>query len=50
MSDQLLSLILSLAILFFLVAWVPFLDLLQRIIRRRRDMSAATPGLRTSRR
>ncbi len=51
MSDQLLALILTLAIFLFLVAWVPFLDLLQRVIRKYRETTVAAPTrLRTSRR
>ncbi len=51
MSDPLLAFTLSLAILLFMAAWVPFLDFLQRIIRKYRDTTAAaSPRLRTSRR
>lgn len=49
MSDPLLAFTLSLAILLFMAAWVPFLDFLQRIIRKYRDTTAAaSPRLRTS--
>ncbi len=41
MSDQLLAFILALAILLFMVAWVPFLDLAQGLIRKYRDTTAA---------
>jgi hypothetical protein len=51
MSDQLLALILTVAIFLFLVGWIPFLDLLQRVIRKYRDTTvAASPHLGTSRR
>jgi len=34
MSDQFLALFLTLGLLILLVAWVPFLDFLQHIVRR----------------
>jgi hypothetical protein len=49
MSDQLLAFILALAILLFMVAWVPFLDFLQGVIRKYRDTTAvASPRFRAS--
>jgi hypothetical protein len=51
MSDQMLAFLLALAVLLFLVGWVPFLDLLRRVIRDRRDAAAtASRILRISRR
>jgi hypothetical protein len=51
MSDQMLAFLLALAILLFLVGWVPFLDLLQRVIRNHREAAeAALRSLRISRR
>jgi beta-lactamase regulating signal transducer with metallopeptidase domain len=45
------GLLLALAILLFLVGWVPFLDLLQRAIRNHREAAAAAlRSLRISRR
>ena len=41
MSDPMLAFLLALAVLLFLVGWVPFLDRLQRIFRDRRDTTAA---------
>jgi hypothetical protein len=41
MSDQFLALILTLGLLILMVAWVPFLDFLQHIVRRSRERSVA---------
>jgi hypothetical protein len=41
MSDQLLALFLTLGLLILMVAWVPFLDFLRRIVRRFRERLVA---------
>jgi hypothetical protein len=44
MSDQTLALLLTLALFAVMAAWVPFLDFLQRVARRRRTAEKTPAG------
>jgi hypothetical protein len=45
MSDQFLALFLTLGLLILMVAWVPFLDFLQHIVRRFRERPVANSSI-----